>query len=164
MRIFTNYYFLLPRSPSYSGSMEVAFSDGGYCFHDWRQGQTMRVKYPRRCQRVLAWGEEHHPLFPVHLFCKLLNRTIFNAGCHAVLNTCGLHSLLCPCRTQDTQLRRKGEIDQVGLVIRKTFYYFHDFHACHARRPAILLRAGNLAGVATGAVFIIDEKSVFALF
>jgi hypothetical protein len=47
--------------------------------------------------------------------------------------------------------------------MREAFHYFHDFHSCHASWPIVFLGTSDLATVASGTIFIIDEKPMFII-
>ena len=77
-----------------------------------------------------------------------------------MFHTGRFQSLLGSGFTEDAQLRWKGQEGQIGLVVKQGFHHFHDLHPRHSRRPPVFLGTCNHAGVAPGAVFVVDQKTV----
>ena len=98
---------------------------------------------------------EHHPGFVPQLLGQLLKATIFHTSCHAVLYTSRLKALFGTWSAQDTKLSGKRQESEVGLVIWQLLDNFQDLYSAHPCRPLVFLGAGDLARIATGAVFVV---------
>jgi len=61
---------------------------------------------------------------------------------------------------KDTEFSGEGEKGEVVLVIGQRLNNLHHFYPTHSGRPLVFLGACYLTGMASGAVFIIDQKTV----
>jgi hypothetical protein len=62
--------------------------------------------------------------------------------------------------TKDTKFSREGKKSEVVLVIGQRLNNLHHFYPTHPGRPLVFLGTCHLTGMASGAVFIIDQKTV----
>ena len=78
-----------------------------------------------------------------------------------MLHTGRLLPLTRARRAEHTEFGREGNVSQIGLIIGQSFHDLLHADTTPAGRMMVFLCAGDLAGVAAGAVFVVDEEAVF---
>jgi hypothetical protein len=121
------------------------------------------AKFREKLHYRLLWHPEDHAGFFPQFCRKFLYAAIFHAGSHAMLNACGFEAFFGKMGAQDASFGWEWEIGKIRSSIRKLLFYFEYFDAADARLMIIFLGAGQFAGVAPGAIFIVNEQTIFRL-
>jgi hypothetical protein len=77
-----------------------------------------------------------------------------------MLHTGRLKTFLSAGRAEDTQLGGKRQEGKIGLIPGQPLDNFNYFHAGLTFWPLVFLSTGNLAGITTGTVLIINKQAV----
>jgi hypothetical protein len=108
---------------------------------------------------TLSWCKQDGLRFLLHQLGQLLHRSVRHASCLAVFHTGRRDSLFCSLCTQVAQIRRKRNIVD-GNLVKGLQDNFVDLDPPLSDRVVVLLLAGHLAGMASGAVFVINQQSM----
>jgi hypothetical protein len=95
---------------------------------------------------------------------KIPKAAIFHARCHAVLHAGRLEPLFCQMGTKNADFGRKWEVRKIHAAVRQLLLNLEHFYAAHSRLVFVFLGARQLAAVASGAVLIVNQQSVFNFF
>ena len=117
---------------------------------------TVFMTLRRGSKNVLSGSEYDRPWLILHSFSKLGNGAVHHAYCLAVLHTGRLLPSLSPFRTEVAESGRKWD------VINVDFTWALGYNLVHLDTPCpcwiiVLLLAGYLTGMASGAVFIFNK-------
>ena len=109
----------------------------------------------------LTRGPENHSRFFAQFFGQVLKPAPLDHIGHAMLDTGWLETPLRSGRAENTELCWKGKEGEIGFSFWELLHLFNYLHTGHACFPPVFLTACNLTGVAPGAIFIIDQQTIF---
>lgn len=122
-------------------------------------------KWPQSATRIvcveLSRDPEDHAGFFTQFGGKFFDAAVLHTCGHAVLHARRFEAFPGEMRTEDASLRRKGQIRQVQPAVGQPLLHFEHLDAPDAGRVIVFLGAGEFAGVAPRAVFVIDQQAEF---
>ena len=92
---------------------------------------------------------------------KVLDAAVLHACGHAMLHASGFESLSCQMRAQDADLCREWKIGEICTAVGKLLFHLEYFDTTYSGLMTVFLGAGEFAAVAPGAVFVINQQTMF---